>query len=131
MLYTPSQVGLWNTWTAPLQRGKTYPMSIMLELRGMRSILLLPSVPGPLWPRVVVPDMVLSMVQIELNCVLMLNWIVWNRTVYMYKNEFGIKLAQKWLPKMDTFSWIYQFYLTSKNLHLSALCGHRMQYVFM
>ena len=27
----------------------------------------------------------------HLNCVLMLNWIVWNRTVYMYKNEFGIK----------------------------------------
>ena len=21
----------------------------------------------------------------------MLNWIVWNRTVYMYKNGFGIK----------------------------------------
>ena len=23
----------------------------------------------------------------------MLNWIVWNRTVYMYKDEFGIKKA--------------------------------------
>ena len=26
----------------------------------------------------------------------MLNWIVWNRTVYMYKNEFGINNLQ-WL----------------------------------
>ena len=28
---------------------------------------------------------------LHLNCVLMLNWIVWNGTVYMYKNGFGIK----------------------------------------
>ena len=27
----------------------------------------------------------------HLNWVLMLNWIVWNRIVYMYKNGFGIK----------------------------------------
>ena len=26
----------------------------------------------------------------QLNCVLMLNWIVWKRTVYFYKNGFGI-----------------------------------------
>ena len=61
----------------------------------------------------VVSDWVLSMSQIELKCVLMLkwivwnktvftfnckpktvlmlNWIVWNRTVYMYKNGFGVK----------------------------------------
>ena len=66
----------------------------------------------------VTPDRVLSMGQIELNCFVwdgtvltfklctyamlnwivwnetvfcMLNWIVWNRTVYMYKNGFGIK----------------------------------------
>ena len=29
--------------------------------------------------------------QIELNSILMLNQIVWNRTIYMYKNGFGIK----------------------------------------
>ena len=70
----------------------------------MWSAPLLPLLPGPLWPGVVAPDRVLSMVQIELNCVLMpnrsvlhlncvlmLNWIVWNKTVYMYKNGFGIK----------------------------------------
>ena len=25
----------------------------------------------------------------------MLNWIVWNRTDYLYKNRFGIKLPTK------------------------------------
>ena len=28
---------------------------------------------------------------LDFNCELMLNRIVWNRTVYMYKNGFGIK----------------------------------------
>ena len=41
----------------------------------------LPSLPGPLWPGVVAPDRVLSMVQKEINTKLMLKWIVWNRTV--------------------------------------------------
>ena len=41
----------------------------MLELWGMP----LPSLPGPLSPGVVAPKRVLSMGQIELNCVLMLN----------------------------------------------------------
>ena len=65
--------------------------AVMLELLGMRSALLLPSPPGPLWPGVVAPDRVLSMGQTELNGVLMLNWIVWNRTAYMNKNGFGIR----------------------------------------
>ena len=26
----------------------------------------------------------------------MLNWIVWNKTVYLYKNEFGINNLQGW-----------------------------------
>ena len=78
-----------NGWYAIKQfDGKA---SVMLELWGMQSTPLLPSPPGPLWPGVVAPDRVLSMSQIELNFVLMLNWAVWNRTVYMYKNRFGIK----------------------------------------
>ena len=56
----------------------------------MWSTLSLPSLPGPLCPGVVAPNRVLSMGQIELNCVLILNWVVWNRTVYMYKNGLGI-----------------------------------------
>ena len=76
----------------------------MLELWGMQSTPLLPLLPDSLWPRVVAPDKVLFMGQIELNSVLfwielfwhlkyvlMLNWIGWNKTVYMYKNGFGIK----------------------------------------
>ena len=45
----------------------------MLELWGIQSTLLLSSLPGPLWPGVKAPDEVLSMGQIELSCVLMLN----------------------------------------------------------
>ena len=50
----------------------------------------LPLLPGLLWPGVVVPDRVLSIDQIELNCVLMLNWIAWNRTVLTFKLRFDI-----------------------------------------
>ena len=46
---------------------------VILELWGMRSTLSLPSLPGPLWPGLVEPDRILSMGQIELNRVLMLN----------------------------------------------------------
>ena len=42
------------------------------------------TLPGPLWPGVVVPDRFLSMGQIELNCLLMLNWTAWNRTVLTF-----------------------------------------------
>ena len=38
----------------------------MLELWGIQSTLLWPSLPGPLWPGVVAPDSVLSLGQIEL-----------------------------------------------------------------
>ena len=48
---------------------------VMLEHWGMRSTPLLQLLPSPLWPEVVAPDKVLSMCQIEINCVLMLNQI--------------------------------------------------------
>ena len=63
----------------------------MLELWGMLSTLLLPSLPSLLLPAVVAPHKFLSVGQIKLKCVLMLNWIFVNRTVNMYKNGFGIK----------------------------------------
>ena len=66
-------------------------VSVTQDIWGMQSTYLLPSLPGPLWPRVVAPDKVESMGQIERNSGLMLNWIVWNKTVYMYKNGIGIK----------------------------------------
>ena len=40
--------------------------SVMLELCGMRRIPSLPSLPGPLWPRVIAPYIVLPIGQIEL-----------------------------------------------------------------
>ena len=59
-------------------------VSVMLELWGMWSTSSLPSLPGPLWPGVVAPDRVLSMGQIELNCVLVLNCITWNLTFKLH-----------------------------------------------
>ena len=44
-----------------------------LKIWGMQSTLLLPLLPGPLWPRVVVSDRVLSMGQIELTFKLISN----------------------------------------------------------
>ena len=63
---------------------------VMRELWRIRSTLLLLLLPGPLWPGVVAPDRVPFMDQIELNCVRMLNCIVWNRTVYMYKIHLAL-----------------------------------------
>ena len=45
----------------------------MLELWGIQGTSLLPSLPDTLWPGVVAPDRVLSVGQIELNCILILN----------------------------------------------------------
>ena len=67
-------------------------VSVMLELWGMQSIPSLPSLPGPLWPGVVAPDRVLSTGQIELNCVLVLNRIVWDGTVLTFKLRTCTKL---------------------------------------
>ena len=63
------------------QSGGEFP--VMLELWGMRSTPSLPLLPDPLWPRMVASGRVLSIGQIELNCRLMLNWIVWIRTVFV------------------------------------------------
>ena len=73
--------------TTLLQRDKTTPneclgydikqsdgeIPVVLELWEMRSTPSLSSLPGPLWSGVVAPDKVLSIGQIELNYVLMLN----------------------------------------------------------
>ena len=64
----PSRLGLQNTPTASLQRGKTNgcpgydtkqshgEVPAVLELQGMRSTPSLPSLPGPVEPGVVAPD---------------------------------------------------------------------------
>ncbi len=56
---------------------------VMLEFWEMQSTPSLPSLPDPFRPRMVAPDRVLSMGQIELNCVLRQNWIDWIRTVWL------------------------------------------------
>ena len=101
---TPNDWPSWqepqNTLTASLLRGPTTPNEyeqvdskapVMLELWGMQSNLLLPSLLGSLWSGVVTPDRVLYKGQIELDFVLMLHWITWNRIVYVYTHGFGIK----------------------------------------
>ena len=55
----------------------------MLELRGMRSTPLLPSLPDLLWPGVVAADKGPIYGLNRSNCILMLNWIVWIRTVWL------------------------------------------------
>ena len=48
----------------------------MLELWGMQSTPLFPLLPGSLWSGVVAADRVISIGQIELNCVPIVNRIV-------------------------------------------------------
>ena len=69
----------------------------MLELWGMQSTFPLLSLPVPLWPRELTSDRVLSMDQIELNYILMLNLIAWNRPVLTFKLQTYAKLnCLKW-----------------------------------
>ena len=73
------RLGQLNTPTSSLQRGKTPPenvqdltqnnLMVILELWGMQNTPLLPLLTGPLWLGVVAPDRLLSIDQIELNCV--------------------------------------------------------------
>ena len=69
--------------------------SLMLVLWGMQSTPSLPSF--LLWLGVVAPDRVLSMGQIEQNCLLMLNWIAWNTPRLTFKLRTYAKLnCLKW-----------------------------------
>ena len=58
---------------------------VMLKLLGMLSTPSLLSLPGSLWPGVVVPDKFLPMGQVEIKYVLNRNWIEWNRIVLTVK----------------------------------------------
>ena len=59
----------------------------MLELWGMRSNPSLQLLPGPLWPRVVAPK-VLSMGQIELNCVYLIYYYNFKYLICGYLNMY-------------------------------------------
>ena len=70
---------------------------VMLKLWGMRCIPSLPLFPGSLWPVMVAPDRALSISKIELDCILMLNWIACNRTALIFKLYTYAKLnCLKW-----------------------------------
>ena len=69
---------------------------VMQELWGMRSTPLLPLFAGSLWSGVVVSDRVLSMDQIERNCVLMLSWILWKKLFIWIKMDLALNNLQ-WL----------------------------------
>ena len=81
----------------------------MLELWGMRSTPSLLSFPGPFWPELVTTDRFLSMGQKELNCVLMLSWITWNRTVL----KFNCALTKK--NTYTKLNWLKYNCLTKRN----------------
>ena len=71
---------------------------VMLELWQMRSTPSLPSLTGPIRPGVVLTDRALPMGQIELNCVLMLNWIV-KIELFLSVKLNCLKLNNFWLRK--------------------------------
>ena len=77
---------------------------VMLELWGMQMTPSLPSLPGPLRPRVVAPLWVLTIGQIELNYVLILNWIVWNRTFWHLNCILRLNWIG-WNKTVFSFSW--------------------------
>ena len=101
--------------TASLQRGKiptttnkcsdydtiqsNGEVPMMLELWGMRST---PLHCHHSWPMVEAPDRGRSMGQIELDCVPMLNWIAWNRTL-TFKLCTSFKLRT--YAKLNSSKW--------------------------
>ena len=96
-LKSPQRVSLYDT------KQSDGEAPVMLELWGMWSTPLLPSLPGSIWPGVLAPDRVLSMDRIQLNWVLMLNWIAWNRTVLIFKLRIYAKL--NWLKWNCFWHW--------------------------
>ena len=70
---------------------------VMLELWGMRNTHSMLLLSGSFWFGVLAPDRILSMGQVKLNCVLILNWIARNRTVLTFKLPAYAKLnSLKW-----------------------------------
>ena len=126
---------LQNTPTAPVQRSKTPnnecpryvikqsdgEIPVMVKLWKMGNTPLLPSLPGPLWPGVRAPDRVISIGQIELNCVLMLNWIVWCRTLLEKQGR-----DRKWCAPVDPRIWPIKSRTTSSNIHTAAMWWYGM-----
>ena len=73
----------------------------------MQSSISLPSLPRQLEPGVVAPDKVLSMGQNKINCVLIINWVIWNITVFDIEIVY---LCETELFKMELFFYIETVY---------------------
>ena len=80
---------------------------------GMWSSFSLPLLPGSFGTRVVAPDRVLSMGQIERNCVLVLNWIAWNRIVLTFELHNAKLNCLKWncFYMLNWIVWIRTIWL--------------------
>ena len=89
--------------------------SVMLVLGGISSTFSLPSLPGPLWPRTVASDWVQSLGQIELNCILMLNKIVWKRTVFTFNYVWINGWCLIELLEIHSNTWSHLTLLTKLN----------------
>ena len=121
---------------------------VMLELWRMRSIPSLPSVPGPLWNRVVAPDSVISIGQIELNCVLLrnrsfwkrisfdietvltLNWIVWNRTLLTFNCVDKNILRLSWIIWKKWIAWNRNIFDNETILMLNLIFWNKTVYLY-
>ena len=77
LLHLCSEVGLLQSVSCNDTKLCDVEVPVMLVLWRMQFNPSLPSFSGPLLPGVVAADRVLSMGQIELNCVLMLKWYAW------------------------------------------------------
>ena len=77
---------------------------MLLELWRLWSTPSLPSLSSPFWSGMVAPNRALSIGLIELICVLILNWIVWNRTDF----DSETVLTLKWIIWIRTvwINWI-------------------------
>ena len=98
--------------------------TVILEFWGMLSNPSLPPLPGPLWPGEVASDRALSKGQIEQNCVLILNWIVWNKTALTF-NRMGTKtvLVPNWIVWNRTvrLNWINKCFWQTGYLYLNCV----------
>ena len=74
-------------------------VQIMRKIWGMQSIPSLTSLQGAFWPGVEASDRFLSMGQKEVNCALLLNWIV-ERELFRHVN---CVLMLNWIAEMELF----------------------------
>ena len=106
---------------------------VMLQLWGMRNTPSLLLLPGLLQPKIVAPDRVLSMGLIELKCVLMINWISWNRTVL----NVNCVLMLSWIVwngtvfDIETVLTLNRIVWNRTVLIFSCVCGQNYTYTKM